>query len=60
LVGFSDVAWAGARDEYSKGKPLMSVGAGASFLDGILRFDVARGLREPKGWTAMLYFDAAL
>ena len=60
LVGFSDVAWAGARDDYKIGKPLVSVGAGASFLDGIIRFDVARGLREPKGWSAMLYFDAAL
>lgn len=60
LVGFSDAGWAGARELFREGKPLLSVGAGASVLDGILRFDVARGLREPKGWTAMLYFDAAL
>ncbi len=60
LVGFSDVGWAGPRDSFSKGKPLLSVGAGISVLDGILRLDVARGLREPKGWAASLYFDAAL
>lgn len=60
LVGFSDAAWAGARDQFGVGKPLISVGAGASFLDGIIRFDVARGLRAPKGWTTTLYFDAAL
>lgn len=60
LVGFSDLAWAGDRDDFSRSKPLISAGAGISLLDGILRFDVARGLREPKGWAAILYFDAAL
>lgn len=60
LVGFSDAGWAGARDRFDVGKPLLSVGGGASFLDGLVRFDVARGLRDPKGWTTTLYFDAAL
>lgn len=60
LVGFSDAAWAGARDRFRTGKPLVSIGAGASFLDGVIRFDVAHGLRTPKGWTATLYFDGAL
>jgi hypothetical protein len=60
IVGFSDVGWAGDRDDVSTSKPLLSVGAGVSFLDGIVRFDIARGLREPKGWAATLYFDAAL
>ena len=60
IVGFSDAGWAGARDAYQGGKPLLSVGAGASFLDGIVRFDVARGLRDPKGWTVSLYLDAAI
>ncbi len=60
LIGFSDLGWAGPRDQFSKSKPLLAVGAGVSVLDGILRFDVARGLREPKGWTTSLYFDAAL
>lgn len=60
LVAFSDAGWAGVRDDFRSGKPLLSVGAGISFLDGIVRFDVARGLRDPKGWTTTLYFDAAL
>ncbi|HEY0810141.1 MAG TPA: ShlB/FhaC/HecB family hemolysin secretion/activation protein, partial [Longimicrobiales bacterium] len=60
LVAFGDAGWAGARDEFSKGKPLLSAGAGLSMLDGLLRFDVARALREPKGWGVVLYFDAAL
>jgi hypothetical protein len=60
LVGFSDAAWAGARDDFSIAKPLISAGAGLSILDGILRFDVARGLRAPTGWTTTLYFDAAI
>ena len=60
LVGFSDLAWAGPRGDLSQSKPLLSVGAGFSIMDGILRLDVARGLREPRGWAASLYFDAAL
>jgi hypothetical protein len=60
LIGFGDVGWAGPRDSFSKGRPLLSAGAGISVMDGILRFDVARALREPKGWLATLYFDAAL
>ena len=60
LVGFSDAGWAGARDDIGNSKPLLSVGAGVSFLDGLLRFDIARGVRAPKGWAATLYFDAAL
>jgi hypothetical protein len=60
LVGFSDVGWAGPRADFADGRPLLSVGGGLSIMDGILRLDVARGLREPKGWAAALYFDAAL
>ena len=60
LVGFSDVGWAGPRVDFAQAKPLLSVGAGVSMLDGILRLDLARGLREPKGWTLSLYYDAAL
>ena len=60
LVGFSDVGWAGARAQYPTARPLLSVGAGASLLDGLVRFDIARGLRAPRGWSATLYFDAVL
>jgi hypothetical protein len=33
----------------------MSAGVGASLLDGIFRLDLARALREPKGWRLHLY-----
>ncbi len=57
---FSDAGWAGSRDAFGTGRPLLSAGAGASFLDGLLRLDLARALREPVGWRLHLYFDAAL
>ncbi|WP_420127779.1 BamA/TamA family outer membrane protein [Longimicrobium sp.] len=60
LVLFSDAGWAGARDGWDWDPPLLSAGIGASFLDGLLRFDVARALREPRGWRVDLYLDAAL
>jgi len=33
---------------------------GASFLDGLVRLDFARGLRRPAGWRVDLYWDGAL
>lgn len=60
LVLFSDAGWAGARDGWDFDPPLLSAGIGASFLDGLVRFDVARALREPRGWRVDLYLDAAL
>ena len=45
LAAFGDLGWAGDRDRLSRvGRPLSGVGVGASFLDGALRLDVARGL----------------
>ena len=42
---FGDLGWAGARDGWSRvGRPMSGVGVGASFLDGMFRFDLARGL----------------
>jgi hypothetical protein len=60
LVVFSDAGWAGPRDGWDFDPPLLSAGIGASFLDGLVRFDVARALREPTGWRVDLYLDAAL
>ena len=60
LVLFGDAGWVGNRDAWDFDPPLLSAGIGASFLDGLLRFDVARALREPKGWRVDLYLDAAL
>jgi hypothetical protein len=60
LVLFSDAGWTGARDGWKLDPPLLSAGVGASFLDGLIRFDVSRALRAPTGWRVDLYLDAAL
>ena len=41
---FADLGWVGDRAKLSEvGRPMSGVGAGVSFLDGLFRFDVARG-----------------
>lgn len=57
---FTDAGWAGDRNAWSLDGPLWSVGAGASFMDGLLRFDVARGLRDGGGWRVDLYLNGTL
>jgi hypothetical protein len=59
-VLFSDAGWAGARDGWDFDPPLLSAGAGASFLDGLIRLDVSRALRAPTGWRVDLYLDGSL
>lgn len=60
LVLFSDAGWAGPRDTFGLNPALISAGAGLSFLDGLLRLDVARALRGGNEWRVDLYLDAAL
>ncbi len=60
LTAFSDIGWAGSRAEFGRGKPLLGAGMGVSVLDGLVRFDLSRGLRGPKGWRFDLYFDGIL
>jgi hypothetical protein len=56
---FFDLGWAGDRDAWSEmGRPASGVGAGLSFLDGLIRTDLARGLYPTKQWTFALYLDA--
>lgn len=44
-VVFGDVGWAGSRTAWREtGRAMSGVGVGASFLDGMFRFDVARGM----------------
>ncbi|HEU4454253.1 MAG TPA: hypothetical protein VFR81_14390 [Longimicrobium sp.] len=57
---FSDVGWAGDRDAWSFDAPLWSAGVGVSFLEGVVRLDLARALREPRGWGLSLSLDAPL
>lgn len=60
LTAFGDAGWAGARSDFGSGRALIGSGVGASFLDGLLRMDLARALRAPKGWRFDLYFDGRL
>ena len=60
VVLFTDVARAGARDHLSLARSLAGVGVGASFIDGLIRFDLTRAIRTPTGWRLDLYTDAAL
>jgi hypothetical protein len=65
LVLFGDAGWAGSRADFAahapwRGKPLLAWGIGTSFLDGLIRLDVARGLRAPAGWRVDLYWDGTL
>lgn len=55
-VLFGDVGWAGNRSAWrTPGRPASAVGVGMSFLDGLLRLDVARGLYPVRGVRASLY-----
>jgi hypothetical protein len=57
---FSDWGWAGEAPEFDEADALLSAGVGLSLLDGLVRFDVARRLRAPRGWRVELYLDALL
>jgi hypothetical protein len=59
-VIFGDIGWAGDRAKWQEiGTPLAGVGAGISILDGLLRFDVARGLQpsDQRGWRVETYLE---
>lgn len=60
IVLFGDAGWVGNRDAWDFDPLLLSAGVGASFLDGLVRLDLARALRRPTGWRVDLYLDAAL
>ena len=60
LVLFADVGRAGPREHLSLARPLTGVGVGASFIDGLVRFDLTRATRSPTGWRLDFYTDAAL
>ncbi len=60
LMLFTDAGWAGARKEFSRGRPLVDAGVGLSLLDGLIRLDLARALRAPKGWSFQVAVDGIL
>jgi hypothetical protein len=56
---FSDFGWAGDRRNRQKiGIPMSGVGAGFSILDGLVRFDVARGINPERMWRVDTYVEA--
>ena len=58
-VVFFDAGWAGSRDDWSHpGKPMLGAGLGWSVFEGLVRFDLAKGIRPNRGVRASLYLDA--
>lgn len=57
---FSDWGWAGDREDIRNANQRWSVGAGMSMLDGLVRLDLAHGLRAPRGWRLDLHVDAIM
>ena len=63
IVLFSDAGWAGSRDDFSAEPLLLSAGAGVSFLDGLVRLDLSRPLKDAgagRRWRVELQMDAGL
>ena len=58
-VIFGDLGWAGDRHRWNEGViPVSGAGVGASFMDGLVRVDLAKGIRPRGGVRASLYLDA--
>lgn len=58
-VVFGDVGWAGAwEDRNHPGRPISGAGVGASFLDGLIRLDLARGIYPRQKTRLDLYVEA--
>jgi hypothetical protein len=60
LALFTDWAWAGDRTDVRGEDQRWAAGAGVSLLDGLVRLDLARGLRAPRGWRLDLHLDSLL
>jgi hypothetical protein len=58
-VLFYDLGWAGPRADWQHpGTPLSGAGVGVSFMDGLLRFDLSKGIRPSRGVRADMYVEA--
>ena len=56
---FTDLGWAGPRRDWrSPGNPISGAGIGLSILDGMLRLDLAKGLRPNRGVRFDLTLEA--
>jgi hemolysin activation/secretion protein len=60
LTGFTDFGWAGDRTDLQTRASMLSVGAGVSFLDGLVRIDLARSLRGKRDWRLHASLDGIL
>jgi hypothetical protein len=57
-VAFADIGWAGARADWSHSPTAASAaGIGASMMDGLVRFDVARGFKPRARWRVDFYVE---
>jgi hypothetical protein len=59
-VAFIDAGWAGDRGAIDRARPVAGTGLGLSFLDGLFRADIARGIVRANAWRAYFYIDAIL
>ncbi|MDB4914635.1 MAG: hypothetical protein JWM95_2279 [Gemmatimonadetes bacterium] len=58
-VVFADMGWAGSRNNLGNvGVPMSGAGFGWSMMDGLVRFDVARGINPRKQWRMDTYVEA--
>ncbi|MEP6491958.1 MAG: hypothetical protein ABJF01_04740 [bacterium] len=58
-IAFFDLGWAGDRTKWSEvGRPASGVGLGFSFLDGLIRADLARGIYPARNWRSALYLES--
>jgi hypothetical protein len=58
-VLFYDVGWAGPRSAFGRSqKPMSGAGAGVSVMDGLLRFDLSRGIHPETRWRADIQLGA--
>ena len=56
---FYDIGWAGGRGDWRHpGRPASGAGVGLSVLDGLFRFDVARGIYPERQWKVEMYMEA--
>lgn len=59
-VIFGDAGWAGERNALTVDPRLVSIGAGVSLLDGLVRFDLSRPVKGGDDWSFQVHLDAPL
>ena len=58
-VVFGDIGWAGPRELWSHpGRPMSGAGVGVSFMDGLVRADLARGIYPSQRFRFDLYLES--